>query len=116
VLQGTKASFGVIEGLHFLPKLTWLPISKGCMSTMLVMSTELRARVATGNLYGSAEGYNYPTGTVFKLDTSEIFAVLSDFGDERPASLVMDRANLYRTKIVDGTRHFGTIFVIKMTH
>ena len=73
---------------------------------------------AAGNLYGitAAGGPVGSTGTVFKIDTSDVFSVLSGVPAQSRAGLTIDAAgNLYGTTFVGGTGGFipgnsGTVF------
>jgi uncharacterized repeat protein (TIGR03803 family) len=70
-----------------------------------------------GNLYGTTTtGGSAGNGTVFKIDTSQIFSVIHSFGagEGHPIyGLVMDSSgNLYGTTYNGGASDLGTIFKI----
>jgi uncharacterized repeat protein (TIGR03803 family) len=70
-----------------------------------------------GNLYGTTTtGGSAGNGTVFKIDTSQIFSVIHSFGagEGHPIyGLVMDSfGNLYGTTYNGGASDLGTIFKI----
>ena len=70
-----------------------------------------------GNLYGTTTtGGSAGNGTVFKIDTSQIFSVIHSFGADEGHpiyGLVMDSSgNLYGTTYNGGASDLGTIFKI----